>query len=474
MIANAFPPYGVAGVYRPLRFVRHLAKTGWCTRVITANPYCYERYDPDLLDSVPSETKIIRVRGHDPWLAIQTWRGQRIQEKLSASAEKADQIRVAHSKPFRSIIRRMIQTAAACYYQPDGEKRWIGPAVEATVKLCARNRPNVIWATASPLSAWIVAQRASTTTGVPYVLDLRDPIGLSYYEPDLKQPEWVKRRIRRGMYQLFKGAQSVVFLFHSVAESYCRAFPGALDPSKIHIIPNGYEGRMGEWLPPNGNKFIILYTGTLATYRYDTLLQVLFTFKSTYPVKAQQLRFVFVGEGMEDLTKEAARLGLSEIVETMGRTSHGEILRLQREAHSFLVLGRLSTIKGHELFAGAKLFEYLKARRPIFGVLPQDETRKILQHVGVSTVADVDSLPEIVSVLRKLWDAWSEGNLSSLLPDPSKCELYSAERQTEALVYALAGVPAAEPFVPGSVEIPPSLCEEMVRNTVRACDFGWT
>ena len=36
------------------------------------------------------------------------------------------------------MIRRMIQTAAACYYQPDTEKRWIRPAIEATVKLCAQ------------------------------------------------------------------------------------------------------------------------------------------------------------------------------------------------------------------------------------------------------------------------------------------------------------------------------------------------
>ena len=166
MITNAFPPYGVAGVYRPLRFVRHLSKTGWCTRVITANPYCYERYDPDLLDSVPSETEIIRVRGRDPWQAIQSWRAQRIQERLSGdSAETADRIRAAHSKPFRSMIRRIIQTAAVCYYQPDIEKRWIGPAIEATVKLCAQRRPNVIWATASPLSAWIVAQRSFCKNG---------------------------------------------------------------------------------------------------------------------------------------------------------------------------------------------------------------------------------------------------------------------------------------------------------------------
>ena len=167
---------------------------------------------------------------------------------------------------------------------------------------------------------------------------------------------------------------------------------------------------------------------------------------------------------MEDLAKQSGALGLSDVVETSGPTTHAEITRLEREAHALLVLGRLSTIKGHELFAGAKLFNYLKANRPIFGVLPDDETRKVLQHVGVSSIADADSPVEIVAKLEKLIDAWSDKTLFSLLPDHTKCALYSAEYQTEALVRALLGAPAANPFVAGSVEVPPSLRETVWSN----------
>lgn len=475
MIAYAFPPWGSAGVYRPLRFVRHLSKLGWSPTVLSAEPYAYERYDPDLLRFVPDDTEIIRVRLSDLWQAIQTWRERRIQEKiLTATLDRAKDIRAPYCSPLRSSLRKILRTAEACYYQPDLQKHWIGPATEAAVKVCKRKRAEVIWATAAPLSGWVVAERASQRTGVPYILDLRDPLGLSYYDPEAPQPQWVKRRIRRTMYQLFKGAQSVVFLFDTVAESYCRAFPGVLDPAKIHIIPNGYEGTTEEFVPPNGNKFTVLYTGVLASYRYDTLLNALLILKNSDSAKARTLRFVFIGEGMDELVKEAARLGLSDIVETMGPKSHAEITRLQREAHAFLVLGRPSTVKGHELFAGAKLFGYLKARRPIFGVLPLDETKKILDRVGVTTVASVDAPPEIVAILRQLWDAWSEGNLRSFLPDRAKCELYSAERQTAALVRALEGAPAAEPFHRGAVEIPPSLQEEMVVNGGRLSTLRWT
>jgi hypothetical protein len=121
-------------------------------------------------------------------------------------------------------------------------------------------------------------------------------------------------------------------------------------------------------------------------------------------------------------------------------------------------------MRGHELLAGAKLFGYLKSGKPIFGVLPNCEARKVLERLGVSTVADVDSVSDIVLTLRQLLDAWSESRLSDFVPNRSACEAYSADRQTAALVRVLEGLPAAESFVPGSVEIPASLQREIGRT----------
>jgi glycosyltransferase involved in cell wall biosynthesis len=474
MISYFFPPEGSAGTYRSLRFVRQLAKIGWSPAVIAANPYGYERYDPDLLTLVPNDIEITRVRGHDPWQAIQNWRGKKFQEAISgASVAVANQKRAAHHKPLRSLVRKAIRTVENSFYQPDLARPWIRPAVSAAVKVCKTKRPDVLWASAGPISAWIVARKVSRAVGVPYVLDLRDPHGLSYYDPELQRPEWVARRMRRTMYRLFKDARAVIFLFDSVAECYYRAFPGALDPARIHIIPNGYEGNVDDSAPPTGDTFNVLYTGTVVSYRYDTLFRALAKLNSKSPAKAQRLRVKFVGEGTDELAELAAILSLSNIVEIAGPTSHAEITRLEREAHALLVLGRLSTIKGHELLAGAKVFNYLKASRPIFGVLPRDETRNVLSSVGVSTIADVDSPAEIAAQLEKLIDAWSAKNLQSLLPDRAKCRLYSAEQQTEALVRALIGASATQPFVHGSVEVPPSLRATMTAQAVRVSDYGW-
>src|SRR5262249_20915175 len=157
---------------------------------------------------------VIRVRGRDLWQAFQAWRGRGMQERLSSvSVETIEQIRTAERASFRSKVRETVRMAEACCYRPDMAMPWIGPAVEAAVKVCKRKRPNVIWATAGPVSSCIVAQRASRCTGVPYVLDFRDPYGLDYYESELRCPAWVRHLYRRTLYQLFEGAQALVFQF---------------------------------------------------------------------------------------------------------------------------------------------------------------------------------------------------------------------------------------------------------------------
>jgi hypothetical protein len=126
-----------------------------------------------------------------------------------------------------------------------------------------------------------------------------------------------------------------------------------------------------------------------------------------------------------------------------------------------LLLERPASMRGHELLAGAKLFGYLKSGKPIIAVLPRCEARNILQRVGVTTIADADSVSEIVTILRRLFEAWTKDALPQLAPIAAACEAYSAERQTAALVRVFDGLPPAESFVLGSVDVPASLRKEI-------------
>jgi len=455
MIAHPFPPEGAATSFRTLRHVRQLPKLGWKVQVVTAIPSQYERYDPKLLAMVPSQVQVVRSKGYDLWQAFQAWRSTSTKVKRLTDVEKS--ARTIQPGKLRSWMRERVRTIEAWWYRPDMAMPWIGPAVKDAMDLCKRSRPDVIWANAGRKSAFYIAARVSRHTGVPYVLDFDDAWTITHNDFEARQPVWVRRAGRRTMYHFLKGAQAVVFRYHTEAECFLRAYQGSLDAARIYIIPNGFELPIEEFVAPAGGKCTILYAGVLSDYRYDTLVNAVTMLKQTDPALASRLCLRFVGEGMDDLASVAGKLGLSDIIHTSGPRPFAEVAELQREAHALLVLGRPATKNGYELFAGAKLFGYIKSGRPIVGVLPADETRNVLQRIGARTVADVDSVAEISKVLREVIEHWSMGTLPSLVPHPKACEAYSSERQTATLVRALEREPPEEQFVPGAQAIPPSL-----------------
>ena len=458
MLAYWFPPEGNAAVYRPLRFLRNLPSFGWTGRVISTGPH-FDRYDPELLRQVPEGTEIIRVPHGDMWQSFQRKRSER-----RGSIDASDSVAAAVAQPpangraaWREMVRGFVRRAESWRYHPDPQKTWIRPALDATLASCARQRPHALWATGPPWSSFIVAQRAAQRIGVPYVLDFRTSWTIVPSASEAIRPRWAQKRDQRLLRELLSGAHAITFFYPAEAECFWRTYKEALDVSRIHVIPNGFDGDIEPFAAPQTDKFTILYTGTLSDYRYDTFLEALANLKQRDPSRAERLAVRFVGETEPALLANIKSLNLSDIVSTRSPVTHGEVERLQRASHALLMLERSPAHRGHELLAGAKLFGYLKAGRPILGVVPRGEAARILREVGVSTIADAGSVEAIGAALETLLHAWCEGRLSSLVPHPAACARYSAHAQTAGLARALEGLPPLEPFVPGASEVVPSL-----------------
>ena len=373
MIAYFFPPDGNAAVYRPLRFVRQLSASQWAPTVVTVDGSSHERFDPQLLKTLPDNVGIRRVAGRDLWQAIQAWRARRLQAQITGgAAEHVAKVYQSQQRPLRRWARNVVRTIEASVYYPDHARFWIRAATAATVAVCHQTRPDVIVATGGPWSSFLVAHAASRRTGVPYVLDFRDSWTLTCNDDfELRRPRWAARQDRQVLSRLFRDAQAVIFRYDTEAECYWRAYQGTLSVDRIHIIPNGYEGALETSPPPPGDRCTVLYTGTVTPYRYDTFLDALSLLKSSHPAEARKLRVLFVGEGGRAMAEAAAERSLDDLIATMNPVPLHEVERLQREAHVLLLLG-VKPYQGYEL-CGSKVFGYLKASRPILGVLPNDE-----------------------------------------------------------------------------------------------------
>ena len=252
----------------------------------------------------------------------------------------------------------------------------------------------------------------------------------------------------------------MTFFYAAEAECFWRMYGEALDPSRIHIIPNGFDGDVEPFVLPETPKFTILYTGTLSDYKYDTFLEALAAFARLDSSRAQQIAVHFVGEHEPAFVQRIDELELSEIVSARPPVPHAAVASLQRDAHALLMLERKPSHRGYELLAGAKLFGYFKAGRPILGVVPRGEADRVLRDVGVTTVADVGDVDAICTVLDMMFNTWRAGRLSTLVPDRHACERYSGKMQAAALARALDGASSLQPFVPGKVDVVPSLKAE--------------
>ena len=456
VIAYYFPPDGGAAAYRPLRFVRHLGETGWRASVVTRDASIHDRFDPDLLQEVPPDVEITRVRDGDLWQAFQARRARRVERGIASGRVDRAELQVAHQRQWRARLRRLVHRAEAWCYYPDTASAWIGRATRATAALCRRTRPDALLVTGGPWSSFLVARNIAKQCGTPYVLDFRDSWTLTCNDEfEALRPKWAPLRDRWILPRLFREARAVVFRYESEAECYWNAYPGALTREKIHIIPNGYEGTIEPFAAARGDRCTLLYTGTVGPYRYDTFLDALSTLRANFADDARHLRVLFFGEGTDGVARAAAANGLGDIVEVRPPVPSAEVARLQQQAHALFLLG-VKPYQGYEL-CGSKVFNYLKAGRPILGVLPADESRRVLAQVGVSTIADTDSRFAIVSALRRVIGAWRDNTLGRLVPDPRQCAVYAAPHQTRALACALEGRAPATPFVPGTVEMPASL-----------------
>jgi len=468
MLAYWFPPEGNAAVYRPLRFVRNLPAFGWSTRVI-AGDGPRERHDPELLVLVPPDVEIIRVRGEDLWQGIQRRRADRARQSDANVTANADQGRTplsptAEGSAFRARLRELVRRAESCWYHPDMQRPWARRAADAATAACRRQRPDVLWATGPPFSTFVAAREVSRRTGIPYVLDFRTSWTIVPSPFEAKRPWWAQRLDRRLLRSLFKHASAVVFFYAAEAECFWRMYRDVLDPSRIHVIPNGFDGEVEPFAAPDTKKFTVLYTGTLADYDYDAFLEAVAAFVRRDPRRRDQTSIQFVGEQDPSIAARVTQLGLEEVVSLRPPLSHVAVTALQRHAHALLMLERRPSHKGYELLAGAKLFGYLKAGKPILGILPHGVAERILRDVGVSTIAEARSTAQIEAVLELTFARWQDGTLNALVPDRSSCERYSGRAQTAALARALEGRPSEAPFVPGVNEVAPSLRQEFAAS----------
>ena len=372
MVAFHFPPsVGSSGIQRTLRFVQHLPGHGWDPLVLTAHPRAHPSTANDLMAEVPSNVPVARAFALDA--------GRHL-----------------------AIAGRYPSVLAV----PDRWMTWWLGAVPRGLAMIRRHRPAVIWSTYPIATAHRIALTLHRLTGIPLVMDFRDPMAQQGYPDEPRQ--W--RDFSRIERAAARCASRLVFVTASARRLYRERF-AALPEDRFALIENGYDeesfaaAEQGlEPEPLNPGSFTLLHSGIVYPTERDPrgLFDALSALRRANHQGLVRLRLRFRAAGHDALiSRLAVESEVADLIEVLPAIPYIDALREMLRADGLLVMQGSNCNEQ----VPAKLYEYLRASRPVLGLAdPAGETANVMRNAGIAHIAKLEDGHAVASALGRFLD----------------------------------------------------------------------
>jgi len=387
-IAYFFPPLGGAGVQRSLKFVKYLPSEGWDPTVVTVKALDYWMTDESLIAELGQQTRIVRTASMTGLSIL-----RRLAPKQAGSVSKPR----SQGNMFK-LLRKM----ATCFFIPDSYVGWVPFAVKAGQELLKEEKIDLIYTTSSPDSAHLVGRELAKKSGLPWVADFRDPWThrLSFSPPT----RWHRRRHHQLERSVFDEASQITVTAEATRQDYLSIYPH-IDPEKISVVTNGFDEADFESslnVEPAAERFELLHAGQLNPERpARPFLEGLGRFLNQTPSARQRLRVRFIGASYESDQRAVQELALGDCVEFLPGMSHQNVIAEMRRSHGLILMENDSERGG--LILPGKIFEYLRAERPILGLLPPGAAWDLLTELGTGICCRTNDTEAIAAGIAKLW-----------------------------------------------------------------------
>jgi len=100
---------------------------------------------------------------------------------------------------------------------------------------------------------------------------------------------------------------------------------------------------------------------------------------------------------------------LEDVVHFRDSLPHSETLRLERESHILLLVKYSNPV--YDGMVPGKLYEYIGARRPILGLVPEGEAKSLIDELRRGETAPLDDPELVANAILRMYDHYAEGKL---------------------------------------------------------------
>jgi glycosyltransferase involved in cell wall biosynthesis len=444
MIAYHYPPMSASsGFQRTLRFAEYLPEQGWLPSILTVHPRAYPGHAP----AGPEPKEANGAKGANGANGAFAANGANGASSASGAPAGGADPRVRRAFAFDaarhlSVFGRYPQWLSI----PDRWWSWWLGAVPAGLAMIREQKPDVIWSTYPIATAHAIGHTLSRATGIPWGADFRDPMAQEGYPPEPA----VHRAFERIEERTLRRCARAVFTTRGTQRLYAERYPD-VPAERLAVIENGYDeaafvaagsgatnGHAGGSPAVRGGPVVLVHSGTIYESERDprALFAALSELKRAGAIGAGTLRVVLRATGCDDWLRELlAPLGIDDVVRLEPPLGYRDALGEMLAADGLLVLQAANC----NYQVPAKLYEYLRARRPILALTDAaGDTARTLLEAGIDTIAPLDSKERIAAQLLRFLDLVRDARAP--LADPSRITAASRRSRTAELARQLEAV----------------------------------
>lgn len=395
VIAYYFPPAGLSGVQRTLKFVKYMPDNNWKPTVLTTGKTAYYAHDYSLLDEIKDkEIEIVRVQGRE----------------INSLLAKKGTVKMPSE-----IVRKTFSFFSSLFFVPDNKKSWGRKAYPVAQKLLRHEQFDLIFVTGPPFSTVNLAVKLKKEFNIPLVIDYRD---LWYgYQFGIYVTPYHKYLIKKMEYNALKAADKVTVTNRKIKEKLMDYYK-FLSFNDIVIITHGFDPQdfqKAGIVKKAGDKLVITYSGIF--YEYITpkyFLKAIKEISIERPDIAGYIKLHFVGILRKENKRLIKKLKLQNYVYEFGYVNHLEAIKhLLASDVLWLTVGYGKNVETH---SAGKLYEYIGSEKPIIGCVPEGALKNTLTEYGASFICKPDSVTEIKNCIYQVFKLYVSGQL----PKPNK------------------------------------------------------
>lgn len=411
VVAYYFPPMGLSGVQRTLKFVKYMKNFNWEPTVITSGKVAYYAHDVSLMKELEeSEIKVIRVSGS---------------KEPNSILSKLGTI-----KPPSEFVRNIFDKISQTVFIPDNKKSWSKLAYKKIDEILSKEKYDALFITCPPFSAFDIISKIKRLHDIPLFADYRDLWYKSYFS--FYATPFHRLLHKKKEYKALKAADRITVTNRKIKEKLLNTYP-FLTFEDVVIISHGFDPEDFEKIPAQPkplNKMVLMYSGIFMVY--NTPKYFLKAFKQITierPDIASNIELHFVGFLRKENQKLIRKLKLQPFVKDHGHVNHTEaIAKIKSADILWFMVGRRKNI---DAILPGKVYEYIGTRKPILACVPDGAAKMAVEESGAGFICSPDNINEIKETILNIYNAYKEGTLPTT-PD-ELVEKYRRDNLTELL-----------------------------------------